>query len=70
MKKVPLMLSTKDNAYLEDMFNWNITSYKKINSYLDLVSDKDLCNELKKIAKMHKDNCNHIVKYLEGWCNN
>lgn len=70
MKKVPCMLSTKDNAYIEDIFNWNITAYKKINGYLDLVSDKELGSELKKLAKMHMDNCECLVKYLEGWCNN
>lgn len=68
LKKVPCMLSTKDNSYIEDIFNWNITAYKKIDSYIDLVSDKDLCNELKRLAKMHRSNCDSLVKYLEGWC--
>lgn len=68
LKKVPCMLSTKDNSYIEDIFNWNITAYRKIDSYIDLVSDKDLCNELKKLAKMHRSNCDSLVKYMEGWC--
>lgn len=68
LKKIPCMLSTKDNSYIEDIFNWNITAYKKIDSYIDLVSDKDLSNELKRIAKMHRSNCDSLVKYLEGWC--
>lgn len=68
LKKVPCMLSTKDNSYIEDIFNWNITAYRKIDSYIDLVSDKDLCNQLKKLAKMHRSNCDCLVKYMEGWC--
>lgn len=70
LKKVPNMLSTKDNSYIEDIFNWNITAYKKIDNYIDLVKDKNLSNELKKIAKIHKTNCDSLVKYLERWCNN
>ena len=33
MKKVPVMISTKDIAYLKDIFSWNFTASKTCNHF-------------------------------------
>ena len=42
MKQIPEMISTKDLSYLEDMFNWNYTLYKKLNTYIEEVNDEEI----------------------------
>ena len=65
MKKVPDMISTKDLAYISDMFNWNITAYQKVNYYMKTCKDKDICDEFKKVSNMHLDNCNKLLDILK-----
>lgn len=66
MKKIPNMISSKDLAYISDMFNWNITLQKKTDAYLKTCKDEELCKELNKLNKMHKKNCQNLVKLLES----
>lgn len=68
MKKVPKMLSTKDSSYINDIFNWNITLYKKIENELIDCNDKDLSNILEEASEIHLSNCNILINYLKG-CN-
>lgn len=42
MNEVPTMVSSKDLSYIEDMLNWNFTTIKKINSYIECVKDEDV----------------------------
>lgn len=65
MKKIPNMISSKDLAYISDMFNWNITAAKKIEFYLDFCEDEELCKELTKLNKVHMKNCQNLTKLLE-----
>ena len=37
------MISTKDLAYIEDMFNWNDTLRLKLNYFIEECFDDDLC---------------------------
>ncbi len=70
MKQVPEMISTKDLAYLEDMFNWHFEISKKATNYKDLVSDEVISEFFVDVAKKHKKICEKIVKILEGGSNN
>ncbi len=70
MKNVPTMISTKDSAYISDMFNWNYVAYKKFNDYLDYVTDKDIVKLLNDLIEMHKKNCEKLIKILESEDNN
>ena len=45
MKKIPCMISTKDMAYITDIFNWNMNAYNKINFYKERKSS-DVINLL------------------------
>lgn len=66
MKKVPKMISTKDLAYISDMFNWNIVAYEKINYYNTDITDATISNKFEELAQMHLDNCNKLIKILES----
>lgn len=66
MEKVPKMISTKDLAYISDMFNWNITTFNKINLYLENVEDKALVKLLENLSDLHYNNCEELIKILEG----
>ena len=65
MDKVPTMISTKDLAYLEDIFNWNYTASKKANYYSNEVNDEELKSTLVSVANMHKEICESILGILE-----
>lgn len=66
MKNVPEMISTKDSAYLKDMFNWNFVAMKKFDDYLSNVENADIAKKLDELANMHLKNCTEIVKILES----
>ena len=42
MDTVPQIISTKDLAYLSDMFEWNYTALKQINHFINEVQDSEI----------------------------
>lgn len=66
MKNVPEMISTKDSAYIKDMFNWNFVAMKKFDNYLDNVENASIAKKLNELAEMHFNNCNSLIELLEG----
>ena len=66
MKNVENMISTKDAAYIKDMFNWNFVPMKKFDDYLGNVENEDIAKKLDELAQMHFKNCNSLIELLEG----
>lgn len=66
MKNVPKMISTKDSAYLNDMFNWNLIAFKKFSDYIEYVEDDEITKLLESLIKMHIKNCETIIELLES----
>lgn len=66
MKKIPKMTSTKDLAYISDMFNWNMIIINKIDFYTPQIEDKDLIVHFKEVRDMHYKNANELIKLLKG----
>lgn len=66
MKNLPKIISTKDAAYLADMFNWNIVTAKKFDYYLGMVTDERISKKLTELTEMHIDFCATIIKLLES----
>ena len=56
MNTVPVMVSTKDLAYLEDMLNWNFIAIKKFNNYLQWITDTDVKNFFNDVIAHYKEN--------------
>lgn len=65
MKKVPCMISTKDLAYISDIFNWNITISKRLEVYLKTCKDQEVCKEFTKLKKLHLKVCNDMTNLLK-----
>ncbi len=66
METVPVMISTKDLAYLSDMFEWNFTAAKIANHYLEEVKTEEFKNFISKVADLHKRNCEKCIAMLGG----
>lgn len=65
MKNVPTMISTKDSAYIKDMFNWNLVAFKKFNDYIDYIEDEDIIKLVSNLVEMHIKNCTELIDILE-----
>ncbi len=66
MKNIPEMISTKDSAYLKDMFNWNFVAMKKFDDYIENIENEEIIKKLDELADMHLKNCSNIVNILES----
>ena len=66
MKNIPEMISTKDSAYLKDMFNWNFVAMKKFDDYIENIENEEIVKKLDELADMHLKNCSNIVNILES----
>ncbi|MDD3341146.1 MAG: spore coat protein [Bacilli bacterium] len=66
MNTVPDIISTKDLAYLEDMFNWNFNASKKANHFAAEVTDPDLKQCMEEAAVMHANHAKQILNILGG----
>ncbi len=64
MKKVPNMITSKDLAYIGDMFNWNIILINKLNYYISTVTDETLTTKFRNLVDMHTKNANELLKIL------
>ena len=62
-------LSTKDLAYIKDIFNWNDVIICKYKLYLDLSTEEIIINKLKELIEMHEEFCNTLISILEGEIN-
>lgn len=69
MEKVPKMISTKDMAYISDMFNWNFIALKKLCDFSECVEDEETQEQFKELISMHEDNCKKLVEILDGGAN-
>lgn len=65
MDTVPQIISTKDLAYLSDMFEWNYTAFKQINHFISEVTDNEIKEILESIRNMHEDHLRFIISILK-----
>ena len=65
MNKDESTLTTKDLSYIADIFNWNINCYNAFLHFSSLLDDKHAIDIVKKIGKMHKENCEECLKLLK-----
>ncbi len=66
MENVPKMISTKDLAYIEDIFNWNLTTAKVVNCYSKKVQDEEIKNFFEALYEGHKNICQDLISILNG----
>ena len=63
--EVPNIISGKDLDYLSDMFNWNLSAYKKEQNSLKQVQDENIKAMISKASLLFKDNSELILSILE-----
>lgn len=70
MDTIPKIISTKDLAYLSDMFEWNYTAFKQINHYIGEIKNADVKELLERVRNMHEDHMNFIIAIMkdEDYC--
>lgn len=66
METVPNIISTKDLAYLSDMFHWNFVAAKEINHFKNEVKDESIKEILEDALRMHTVHCKFILTILQG----
>lgn len=65
METIPQMISTKDLAYLSDMFEWNYNAFKQINHFIQEVKDGEVKELLERFRNMHEDHLHFIISALK-----
>lgn len=66
MEEVPNIISTKDFAYISDMFEWNFTACKEIYHFANEVEDESFKDLLMNVASMHQAHCQFLLSILQG----
>ena len=67
---VPNIITGKDLDYLSDMFNWNLSSYKKLNNCLEQVKENDIKDVMNRASDMFHENTQTILNLLTEGANN
>jgi hypothetical protein len=65
MENIPNIISTKDFAYLTDMFSWNYTAIKQMHHMLKHSDNEELNVILSDCMDTHIYNCNKILEILK-----
>lgn len=64
MNNVPNMISTKDLAYLSDLFEMHFVTSKKYESYANKINNPEIKNKIIEIGKKHANYCQKIITLL------
>mgnify|MGYP003448251724 CR=1 FL=1 len=63
MNEPPVMISTKDLAYISDMFEWNYGAFKSVSNIT--TKDANIKKILNKCTKICKQNMEGILTILK-----
>ncbi|GAK04220.1 hypothetical protein JCM19037_2608 [Geomicrobium sp. JCM 19037] len=66
MSQPPAMISTKDQLYLSDMLNWNLTAAKKARFYAQHAMDPKIKETLDQVAGMHEKHYQRLLPHLNS----
>ena len=64
--EAPNMVSTKDLAYLTDIFEWNFNASKLANSMLNNIGIESIKEIASDVASLHATHCRKIIEILGG----
>lgn len=66
MEQVPNIISTKDFAYLSDIFEWNYNASKECLHFSNEIEAEDIRSVIVEVSHMHSQICNEILAILGG----
>ncbi len=69
MKEENKIFTSKDLAYLSDIFNWNLIANQKIDFFLKNTTDEQVIELFTNISNMHNEFCEKIINILKKWEN-
>lgn len=67
---VPRIITGKDLDYLSDMFQWNLSLYKKLSNCMEKVRDADVLEMIHRASDMFHGNTQVILNLLNGGSSN
>jgi len=65
MEQVPVMISTKDLAYLTDIFSWNYNASKVAHNYFSTTNNQELKDVFHDVFSIHREICEDVLDILE-----
>lgn len=65
MDTVPQIISTKDLAYISDMFEWNLIAFKQINHFIGEVKDEEIKEVFERLRNMHEEHLHFMISILK-----
>ncbi len=65
MEQVPVMISTKDLAYLTDIFSWNYNASKVAHNYFSITNNQELKDVFHDVFSIHREICEDVLDILE-----
>ncbi len=66
MDTVPKMISTKDLAYLSDIFEWNFTACKELKHFEKEVENEKVKELINGLSEMHYQHLELVLSILKG----
>ncbi|MBD7939417.1 MULTISPECIES: hypothetical protein [Cytobacillus] len=64
MQQPPVMVSTKDALYFNDMLSWNLLAMKKAHFYAEHCQDPALKTAFEQCGQMHQRHYEQVLKHL------
>lgn len=64
MEQVPNMISTKDLAYLKDMFEWNFNASKLAYHFSNQTTNPIIRDLIMRVCHMHSEHCHKIKNII------
>lgn len=64
MNTVPVMISTKDLAYISDMYEWNFNIAKLAKHFSNEVNNTSVKEIVDKVYNLHKEICLNLTNIL------
>ena len=61
MQEIENMITSKDNSYIKDIFNWNYILFKKYNDYLNNIENQQIIKITNELINLHFNNCNLLI---------
>ena len=64
-EEVPNILTGKDMDYLSDMFEWNVSSLKFANQFVNDIENQDIRDVLQEAYQTHQENLYDVIRAIE-----
>lgn len=64
-EEVPNILTGKDMDYLSDMFEWNVSTLKFANQFVNDIENQDIRDVLQEAYQTHQENLYDVIRAIE-----